>query len=87
VSRPGNCLERSLVLYRYLSAVGADPQLVVGIRGGEEAVRGHAWVTVRGAPLEEPPLTLEGLTRVVSFRGDGSQPRSQGVSEVMSAAP
>jgi hypothetical protein len=87
VSRPGNCLERSLVLYRYLSAAGADPQLVVGIRSGEAAVRGHAWVTVRGEPIEEAPSSLEGLTRLVSFRGDGSQPRSRRVSEALSAAP
>jgi hypothetical protein len=86
-SRQGNCLERSLVLYRYLSAAGADPQLVVGLRSGGEAVRGHAWVTVRGEPVEEPPQSLEGLTRVVSFRGDGSQPLSRGVSEALGAAP
>jgi hypothetical protein len=87
VSRRGNCLERSLVLYRYLSAAGADPHLVVGIRSGEAPVRGHAWVTVRGEPVEEPPQSLEGLTRVVSFRGDGSQPRSRNVSEALGAAP
>ena len=87
VSRPGNCLERSLVLYRYLSAAGADPHLVVGVRGGEAAVRGHAWVTVRGEPVEEPPHSLEGLTQVVSFRGDGSRPRSHSVNEALGAAP
>jgi Transglutaminase-like superfamily len=86
-SRQGNCLERSLVLYRYLSAAGADPQLVVGLRSGEAAVRGHVWVTVRGEPVEEPPQSLKGLTRVVSFRGDGSQARSRGVSEALGAAP
>jgi Transglutaminase-like superfamily len=87
VSRRGNCLERSLVLYRFLSAVGADPHLVVGIRGGEAPVRGHAWVTVRGEPVEEPPQSLEGITRVVSLRGDGSRPRSGSVSEALGAAP
>jgi Transglutaminase-like superfamily len=87
LSRPGNCLERSLVLYRYLSAGGADPQLVVGLRGGEEGVRGHAWVTVRGEPVEEPPQSLEGFTRVVSFHGDGRQPRSSRATETQGAAP
>ena len=86
VSRQGNCLERSLVLYRYLSAAGADPQLVVGIKSGEAAVRGHAWITVRGEPVEEPPESLEGLTEVVSFRGDGSRPQSRRVSEAVGAA-
>jgi hypothetical protein len=87
VSRPGNCLERSLVLYRYLSAAGADPHLVVGMRGSEGPVRGHAWVTVRGEPVEEPPQSLEGLTRVVSFHGDGSQPQSSRATEAQGAAP
>jgi hypothetical protein len=86
-SRRGNCLGRSLVLYRYLSEAGADPYLVVGMRGGEAAVRGHAWVTVRGVPVEEPPHSLEGLTQVVSFRGDGSRPGSHGLSAVPGAAP
>jgi Transglutaminase-like superfamily len=87
VSRRGNCFERSLVLYRYLSAAGADPHLVVGMRTSEAAVRGHAWVTVRGEPVEEPPHSLEGLTQVVSFRGDGSRPRSHSVYEALRAAP
>jgi hypothetical protein len=87
VSRRGNCLERSLVLYRYLSAAGADPHLVVGMRGGEAPVRGHAWVTVRGQPVEEPPQSLAGLTRVLSFHGDGARPQSGGVSEAQGAAP
>jgi Transglutaminase-like superfamily len=87
MSRPGNCLERSLVLYRYLSAAGADPQLVVGIRNGEADVRGHAWITVRGEPVEEPPQSLDGLTQLVSFSGDGSRPRSRRVSEAVRAAP
>jgi transglutaminase superfamily protein len=87
VSRPGNCLERSLVLYRYLSAAGADPQLVVGIRSGEPDVRGHAWITVRGEAVEEPPDSLDGLTQLVSFSGDGSRPRSRRVSEAVRAAP
>jgi Transglutaminase-like superfamily len=87
VSRQGNCLERSLVLYRYLSAAGADPHLVVGMRGSEAPVRGHAWVTVRGEPVEEPPQSLEGLTRVISFHGDGSQPRSCRASKAQGAAP
>jgi hypothetical protein len=87
VSRRGNCLERSLVLYRYLSAAGADPHLVVGMRGGEAAVRGHAWVTVRGEPVEEPPHSLEGLAQVVSFRGNRSRPRTRSASEAHRAAP
>src|SRR3989442_1648000 len=32
---PGNCLDRSLVAYRYLSQAGADPELRVGLRRGD----------------------------------------------------
>ena len=42
--RYGNCLERSLVLCRYLSAAGSDPELLVGMRRGENELEGHAWV-------------------------------------------
>jgi hypothetical protein len=51
--RSTNCLERSLIGYRYLSAAGATPRLVTGVRrlGGE--VHGHAWVEVDGRPVLE----------------------------------
>jgi hypothetical protein len=70
--RYGNCLERSLVLCRYLSAAGSDPQLLVGMRRGENELEGHAWVVARGHSVGEPPDSLEGYAQVVGFRGDGS---------------
>jgi Transglutaminase-like superfamily len=73
-SKAGNCLERSLVLYRYLSAAGADPELLVGLRADGAAPRGHAWVTVNGIEVEEPPEALEGLAQVLAFgRGSGAE--------------
>jgi hypothetical protein len=63
----GNCLERSLVLYRYLARANADPQLVVGMARPNEYL-GHVWVTVDGRPLLETPETLSGYSKVVSFR-------------------
>ena len=41
-----DCLQRSLLLYRLLSAVGADPELVVGFREQDGKIIGHAWVLV-----------------------------------------
>jgi hypothetical protein len=77
-SRSGNCLERSLVLYRYLSAAGAEPELVVGLRPSGAAVRrGHAWITIGGSAVAETQDALDGVTRVVSFRGDGARPQRQ----------
>jgi Transglutaminase-like superfamily len=71
--RYGNCLERSLVLCRYLSAAGSDPELLVGMRRGEkDLLEGHAWVVARGHAVGEPPNSLEGYAKVVGFRGEGS---------------
>ena len=76
--RPGNCLDRSLVLYRYLSGSGAQPELLIGIRRDEGPLKGHAWVTVGGSPVEEPPEPLGDFAQVVAFRGGGepSAPRA-----------
>ena len=63
----GNCLERSLVLYRYLGWANADPDLVVGMARPDEYL-GHVWVTVDGQALLETPETLHGYTEVVRFR-------------------
>jgi hypothetical protein len=44
----GGCLPRSLLLYRFLGAAGAEPRLTMGVRRQENRVRGHAWVAVDG---------------------------------------
>jgi hypothetical protein len=68
----GNCLERSLVLYRYLGWANADPDLVVGMARPDEYL-GHVWVTVDGQALLETPETLRGYTEVVRFRAGLAQ--------------
>ena len=70
----GNCLERSLVLYRYLARANADPRLVVGMAKPDEYL-GHVWVTVDGRSLLETSETLRGYTEVVMFRA-GEAPYS-----------
>jgi Transglutaminase-like superfamily len=70
--RYGNCLERSLVLCRYLSAIGADPELIVGFKRGEEALVGHAWVVVRSEAVAESLDSLERYAKVVTYRDEGS---------------
>ncbi len=55
----GRCLERGLILYRFLGAANARPALVVGFaRPSNDALRGHAWVVVDGHPVGEPPESL-----------------------------
>jgi hypothetical protein len=72
-----NCLERSLVTYRYLSRAGADPELVVAVRRGDEGVEGHVWVTVGGVPVHEQPDELEPYLPVLRFKR-GEVKRSAG---------
>jgi len=68
----GNCLERSLILYRYLARANADPRLVVGMGKPDEFI-GHVWVTVDGRPLLDSPETLHAYTEVVRFGARGAQ--------------
>jgi Transglutaminase-like superfamily len=69
--RPGSCLERSLLAYRYLSKTNAEPRLVIGARRGDREVLAHAWVLVDGSPLYESTATLEPFSSVVEFAPDG----------------
>lgn len=72
----GNCLERSLVLYRFLSRLNADPVLVAGMGKSGEFI-GHAWVEVDGQPLLESPQSLAAYVEVVRFGVDGLRVRAQ----------
>jgi hypothetical protein len=65
------CLELSLVTYRYLGAAGADPRLVIAIRNDGQLARGHAWVTVDGAPVHDSPSLLDDFASVVTFESGG----------------
>ena len=81
----GNCLERSLVLYRFLGEVGASPTLVMGVNKDDAKVGGHAWVELDGEPLADataaqfvPVLTFgpETSARLLSpQRGQRIDPR------------
>jgi hypothetical protein len=66
-----NCLERSLVAYRFLGRLGAEPELVVGLGDKEEATVGHVWVTVDGHPVHDEPDALDAYQAVVAFGSDG----------------
>ncbi len=66
------CLERSLLTYRFLSSAGADPQLVIGIRGPGDSVVGHAWVVVDGEPLFEPAASVREYASFFAFGRRGA---------------
>lgn len=70
-----NCLERSLMLYRFLAEAGAAPRLVLGVTREDARVEGHAWVELDGEPLGDtttgrfvPVMLFEAGTTVRSLR-------------------
>lgn len=69
---PGNCLERSLVAYRFLGLAGADPRISLGVGGGGgQDITGHAWVTLDGRPLHDPPEALDSYRKIIELDGSG----------------
>jgi hypothetical protein len=68
----GNCLDRSLIIYRLLSRGGADPTLVIGF-GRQADVIGHTWITLGGRPLLEDSESLSPYTAFVAFGAKGAQ--------------
>jgi hypothetical protein len=72
-----NCLERSLLAYRFLTRANADPRLVVGVRIGENGLLGHAWVTLDGEPIHESSAAISEFSRVVEFGPDGAASGNQ----------
>jgi hypothetical protein len=67
-----DCLQRSLLLYRLLSAVGADPELVVGFREQDAKIIGHAWVLVDDVSIVEPESDLARFSPVLRFGARGA---------------
>jgi hypothetical protein len=43
-ARGATCLERSLIVQRWLLAHGREHDIVVGVAGGTESLAAHAWV-------------------------------------------
>ena len=69
----GTCLERSILLFRYLGRAGAAPQLVVGFIREGDGVIGHAWVEVEGRPLLEVEDPTAMYVSLVRFGPDGGR--------------
>jgi len=62
--RHATCLERSLILQRWLIAHGASHEVLIGVSGGADRIEAHAWLD-----RYDPPAQGEGfrvLTRVAS---------------------
>jgi len=70
---PDNCLERSLVTYRFLARAGARPRLVTGVGRPEGDIVGHVWVTVEDKPVHDAAESLRAYGTLVEF-GEGGRP-------------
>ena len=65
---PGNCLERSLGVYRLLCQAGASPELLVGMRHlPSRPIEGHVWVRAGGRPIGETAASLHEFQLTTSF--------------------
>ena len=67
----GNCLDRSLVLYRYLSRDEPGTRLVLGMRRGSSELEGHAWVIAGDRTIGETPANGGGFVPLATFAADG----------------
>lgn len=61
----GNCLPRSLVVYRLAARAGLDVRLHCGVRPHDHGLDGHAWCTADGAVLAG--ASAAGFTETFSF--------------------
>jgi len=66
-----SCLERSLLLYRFLSSARANPQLIIGLKNLPKGWEGHAWVIVDDQPVGESVEALRGFAPLFLFGPDG----------------
>jgi len=66
-----NCLERSLLAYRYLAEVNADPRLVIAVSAREDGVVGHAWVTVDDRPVHDWDVDVAEFAPIAEFGTGG----------------
>jgi hypothetical protein len=76
-----NCLERSLVSFRFLGRLDAQPELVVGVSSEGDTTIGHVWVTIDGRPVHDDVTSVASYDQVVVFGSDGRR------SELRERAP
>jgi len=70
--RDGDCLQRSLLVYRLLSRAGADPLLVIGFRRKDGRLLGHTWVIVDDHAIFESEADINTFSPAISFGSQGA---------------
>lgn len=72
LTRRDNCLEKSLLTYRFLSARGGNAGLVVGVHRTAGLGDGHVWATLDGRPVHDSPNAIAEYIPVAAFGKGGS---------------
>lgn len=70
---PGNCLERSLLVYATWARASASTKLVVGFRKQGQDTHGHTWVTSDGNVLLETSRDVAGFEPAFVFDAGGTR--------------
>jgi hypothetical protein len=70
---PGNCLERSLLVYATSARASASTELVVGFRKAGQDTQGHTWVTNEGKVLLEASHDIAGFEPAFVFDAAGTR--------------
>ena len=72
-SKEKSCLQRSLLLYRYLSMNNSEPQLITGMKqDAHKNWKGHAWVLVDGKPFGDFEANAAEFQPLVAFEKGGT---------------
>jgi Transglutaminase-like superfamily len=82
-----NCLERSLLAYRFLAQTDADPHLVIAVSTSESGLVGHAWVTVDDRPVHDSAADVSRFLSIAEFGARGlllEGSRGEGVGRLKS---
>jgi hypothetical protein len=66
-----DCLQCSLLLYRALSRMGAEPTLFIGFRQASGRIIGHAWVVVDDRAVIDSEAELLRFSTVAGFGSRG----------------
>jgi hypothetical protein len=62
--RHATCLERSLIVQRWLMADGSPHDVLVGVNGGARSMEAHAWIDRYDSADEGESESFRVLTRV-----------------------
>ena len=73
-----SCLERSLLLYRFLSGCKREPCMVTGMRRTEDGKwKGHAWIEIDGIPFEEATTHTQDFRALILFGPEGAMTQAK----------